>query len=169
MHLWMRCSCLSGTHRPQKLCRSFRGSHRSCIFLEALQTRRYANAFRSQFMMSLVIIALKEALRKCSFSAFLAICPKIHDRVKITQGWQLHPQQGYVSQLLPYALVLFSEAECVKLLEKNSPEQSYMLSFPNLFHFLKLPFTLEEKNKDFSSLGRSLLKKGERTRKKGRL
>lgn len=86
--------------------------------------------------MYLVVRALRDALKKCSFSGFTMIGPDMHNRVKITQGLQSHPQFGCASHSLPYAQV-FSEAGFLKLGEKGLLQQSCKLPFPIPFCFSK--------------------------------
>lgn len=108
--------------------------------------------------MSLVV---KEVLRKCRFSAFAIIRPNIHERVKITQSWQLHLKLGCISPLLPCAQMAFSETVCLKPPVKDLPEQSDLLPFPIPFCFFKVAFHTRRMNT-------RLFQHGEATAEKGR-
>lgn len=125
-----------------------------------MQTRSYSNVLRLRPLMSLVV---KEVLRKCRFSAFAIIRPNIHERLKITQGWQLHLKLGCISPLLPCAQMVFSEAVCPKPPAKDFPEQSDLLPFPIPFCFFEVAFHTRRMN-----TFEGLFQHGEATAEKGR-
>lgn len=113
--------------------------------------------------MSLVV---KEALRKRRFSTFPMIRPNIHDRVKITQGWQLHLKFGCISPLLPSAQMLFSEAVRLKLPAKDFLEQSDLLPFPTPFCFSKVAFRSRRMQTRLFQHGEATAEKGRENKKK---